>query len=67
MMARPNRIRNWTIAACAMIASLLLGGVAARAEPLVMKFLELAAVGEIVPGATEYGQLRADIPVVRRR
>ena len=64
MMARPNRIRNWTIAACAMIASLLLGGVAARAEPLVMKFLELAAVGEIVPGATEYGQLRADIPVV---
>jgi len=47
-----------------MIASLLLGGVAARAEPLVMKFLELAAVGEIVPGATEYGQLRADIPVV---
>ncbi|MBV1721946.1 MAG: NosR/NirI family protein [Hoeflea sp.] len=63
-MAKPNGIRNWAAAACGMIASLLLGVVAAQADPLVMKFLDMAAVGEIVPGATEYGQLRPDIPVV---
>lgn len=63
-MAKPKGIRNWAIAACGMIASLMCGVVAAQAEPLVMKFLDMAAVGEIVPGATEYGQLRDDIPVV---
>tara|TARA_R110002020_G_scaffold16823_1_gene59305 strand:- start:321 stop:2570 length:2250 start_codon:yes stop_codon:yes gene_type:complete len=64
MMAKPNRMRNWAIAACGLIASLMFGCVAARAEPLVMKFLDTVAVEDIVPGATAYGQLRADIPVV---
>ena len=63
-MAKPEGMCDWAVAACGMIASLLFCVVAAQAEPLVMKFLDMAAVGEIVPGATEYGQLRADIPVV---
>ena len=36
----------------------------ARAEPLIMKFLEKAPVSDIVPGADTYGALRDDVPVV---
>lgn len=57
-------MRGWVVAAFAMLASLLLASGAAQAEPLVVKFLDKANVGDIVPGATEYGQLRSDIPVV---
>jgi NosR/NirI family transcriptional regulator, nitrous oxide reductase regulator len=64
MMAKSISLRNLVVAAFAMLASLLLAAGAARAEPLVMKFLDKVGVGEIVPGATAYGQLRSDIPVV---
>ncbi|MDP2781055.1 FMN-binding protein [Devosia sp.] len=64
MFAKSISVRNWGVAAFAMLASLLLAIGAAQAEPLVMTFLDKANVGEIVPGATEYGQLRSDIPVV---
>ena len=64
MTPKPISVRSLVVAAFAMLASLLLAAGVARAEPLVMKFLEKANVGEIVPGATEYGQLRSDIPVV---
>ena len=64
MTPKPDNDRSWIAIALVMIASLLFGGVAAQAEPLVMKFLDKASVGDIVPGATEYGQLRSDIPVV---
>lgn len=64
MMAKSISVRNWVVAAFVMLASLLIGAGAARAEPLVMRFLDKVGVGDIVPGATEYGQLRPDIPVV---
>ena len=64
MTTKPDTGRTWIAMAFVVIASLLSGGVAAQTEPLVMKFLDKAAVSDIVPGATEYGQLRTDIPVV---
>ncbi|WP_417413297.1 4Fe-4S binding protein [Hoeflea sp.] len=64
MTTKPDTGRTWIAIALVVIASLLFGGVAAQAEPLVMKFLDKTAVSDIVPGATEYGQLRTDIPVV---
>jgi NosR/NirI family transcriptional regulator, nitrous oxide reductase regulator len=64
MTTKPDTGRTWIAMAFVVIASLLSGGVAAQAEPLVMKFLDKAAVSDIVPGATQYGQLRTDIPVV---
>lgn len=64
MMAESISVRNLVVAAFAMLASLFLAIGAAHAEPLVMKFLDKVGVGEIVPGATEYGQMRSDIPVV---
>ncbi|MCC0052336.1 MAG: FMN-binding protein, partial [Rhodobiaceae bacterium] len=63
-MAKSISVRNFMVAAFAMLASLLLPIGHAQADPLVMKFLDKASVGDIVPGATEYGQLRSDIPVV---
>ncbi|WP_322989980.1 FMN-binding protein, partial [Hoeflea sp.] len=64
MMSKPGRGHSWIISLFALIASLVLGVGGAQAEPLVMKFLDEVSVGEIVPGATEYGELRSDIPVV---
>jgi len=64
MTTKPDNGRTWIAIALVMIASLLLGMSSVQAEPLVMKFLDKASVGDIVPGATEYGQLRPDIPVV---
>ncbi len=61
-MMKPDKGRSWVIAALAIVIGFLAG--TAQAEPLVMKFLDKANVGDIVPGATEYGQLRPDIPVV---
>jgi len=33
-------------------------------EPLIGKFLDKVVIGELVPGADSFGQLRTDIPVV---
>jgi len=64
MTPKADNDRTWITVVLVMIASLLFGIATARAEPLVMKFLDKVSVGDIVPGATDYGQLRADIPVV---
>lgn len=64
MTPKTDNARIWVASVLVMIASLLFGVAAAQAEPLVMKFLDKASVGEIVPGATAYGQLRPDIAVV---
>lgn len=64
MTTKPDNGRTWIASALVLIASILFSVVATQAEPLVMKFLDMASVGDIVPGATEYGQLRSDIPVV---
>ncbi|MEP3437437.1 MAG: 4Fe-4S binding protein [Hoeflea sp.] len=47
-----------------MIASFVFGASVAQAEPLVTQFLDKVSVSDIVPGATDYGQLRSDLPVV---
>ncbi|WP_201772329.1 NosR/NirI family protein [Hoeflea sp. BAL378] len=59
-----NGRKGWARSTLMALAGLLLCLGSAQAEPLVMKFLDTVAVEEIVPGATAYGQLRADIPVV---
>ena len=64
MATKPDSAHSWIAKALVMIASFLLGVVPVQAEPLVMKFLDKADISEIVPGATEYGQLRTDLPVV---
>lgn len=64
MTTQPDNGHSWTAYVLVMVASLLFGVITAQAEPLVMKFLDKVGVGDIVPGATEYGQLRLDIPVV---
>ena len=63
-MAKPISCRSWVIAAFVMIASFVFGAPVAQAEPLVTQFLDKVSVSDIVPGATDYGQLRSDLPVV---
>ncbi|MEO9528044.1 4Fe-4S binding protein [Roseibium sp.] len=54
----------WAGSVLVLIASLLFGIASAQAEPLLTKFLDRVSVGDIVPGATGYGGLRTDLPVV---
>ena len=64
MATKADIAHSWITKVLLIVAGLLLGVVPVTAEPLVMKFLDRADIGDVVPGATEYGQLRTDIPVV---
>ena len=52
------------VVAAAISAIMMIAGAAAQDEPLVKQYIADIQANELVPGATGFGELRPDIPVV---
>ena len=60
--AVPTRIRLWPLM-LGLVLALLIPAMAAAQSPHLPRIMVEHAAGDLVPGATGYGELRADLPV----